>query len=145
MNVTEFLAKIRFTPYSTVVNSWDSFNAKGSALMQLWAEPGQRVRNHVLSGAYLRVCCWNSTSHSQHGQNQVVGYNGRKKAIEAIESGARGYAALSNTPEAQRRSGAWARNADLSKVYPVLAIERPTDSKDIFAILGAPIAIEELA
>lgn len=144
MNVTEFLTKVGFKPYASVVNSWDSFSDSGSVLMQLWAEPGQRVRGDATPGAYLRVCCWNSASHALHGQNQVVGYNGRTKAIAALESGARGYAALSNAPEIERKAGAWARNADLSKVYPVLAIERPHDSKDIFAILGPPVGVEEI-
>ena len=145
MNVSEFLAKIKFTPYATVVNSWDSFNAKGSVLMQLWAEPGQRIRDHRNPGAYLRVCCWNSASDTKYGHNQTVGYNGRLKALAAIENGARGYAAMSSVPEESRRAGAWARNADFSRVYPVLAIERPTDSNDFFAILGTPIAIEEVS
>jgi hypothetical protein len=144
MNVTEFLAKARFTPYSSVLNSWDSFNEKGSVLMQLWAEPGQRVRGHSIPGAYLRVCCWNSVAHAKYGQNQTVGYNGRTKAINAIEGGAKGYAALSNAPEGERKPGAWARNADVSKVFPVIAIERPSGSKDIFAILGTPIQIEDI-
>ena len=144
MNVTEFLAKVRFFPYATVVNSWDSFNDQGSVLMQLWAEPGQRVRTHAVANAYLRVCCWKSASHALYGQKQAVGYNGRTKAIEAFEAGARGYAALSNAPEAERKAGAWAKNADLSKVYPVLAIERSTDSKDVFAILGVPISLDEI-
>lgn len=144
MNVTEFLAKIRFTPYATVVNSWDSFNDVGSVLMQLWAEPGQRVRNYEVPGAYLRVCCWNASSHALNGHKQAVGYNGRIKAIEAFEAGARSYAALSNAPEAGRKAGAWAKNADLSKVYPVLEIERSNDSKDIFAILGVPVRLMQV-
>lgn len=52
MNLTEFLAKIEFTPYGSVVNSWDSFNKEGSVLMQLWAEPDQRVHSHQIEGAY---------------------------------------------------------------------------------------------
>ena len=145
MTITEFLVKLQFKPYATVANSWDSFNATGSVLMQLWAESGQRVRDHPLAGAYLRVCCWNSANHALYGHKQGAGYNGRQKAIQAIEGGARGYAALSVVPEAKRGPGAWAKNADLSKVYPVLAIELPPGSRDKFAILGRPIPINDIS
>ena len=144
MNLTEFLKTISFAPYASVVNSWDSFNNNGSVLMQLWQEPGQRIRDHAIAGAYLRVCCWNSKSRATRGQNQTVGYNGRRKAVESIEAGQRGYAALSNAPEEQRGPGVWAKNCDLERVYPILAIERATDSEDIFAILGAPISLEHI-
>jgi hypothetical protein len=145
MNLTEFLAKIEFTPYGSVVNSWDSFNKEGSVLMQLWAEPGQRVHSHQIEGAYLRVCCWNAAAYARNGDAQVVGYNGRRYAIEEIERGAQGYAALSNVPEeSQRRPGSWAKNADLTKVYPILKIERICDTGDIFAILNTPIQIENI-
>lgn len=144
MNVTEFLAKVGFKPYSSVVNSWDSFNDEGSVLMQLWAEPGQRVKNHPIKDAYLRVCCWNMAAHAIGGRDQVVGYNGRRRAIEAIESGANGYAALSNVPEEERGPGVWARNADLSKVFPILQIERDGTTNDVFAILGTPISLDRI-
>jgi hypothetical protein len=97
-----------------------------------------------MAGAYLRVCCWNSKSRATRGQNQTVGYNGRRKAIEAVEAGQCGYAALSAAPEEQRGPGVWAKNCDLEKVYPILAIERATDPEDIFAILGAPISLEHI-
>ena len=142
MNLTEFLKRINFKPYASVVNSWDSFNQTGSVLMQLWLEPGQRIQDHAIAGAYLRVCCWNAKSRATHGQNQTVGYKGRQKAIEAIEAGARGYAALSTAPQGQHGPGVWARYCNLERVYPILAIERATESEDIFAILGAPISIE---
>jgi hypothetical protein len=144
MTISEFLAAINFKPYASVVNSWDSFNAAGSALMQLWAEPGQRVRDHAVAGAYLRVCCWSAEHLALYGKNQSVGYNGRAKAIKAIESGATGYAALSDTPLEKRGPGAWAKNSDLTKVYPVLQIERPPNTQDVFAILGAPIPLKEI-
>lgn len=144
MNVTDFLERIRFKPYSTAVNSWDSWNNSGSVLMQLWTEPGQRVRDHPIVGAYLRVCCWNEQHRLQHGQNQKIGYNGRAKAIRAVEAGAKGYAAMSDAPVAKRGPGAWAKYADLTKVYPILAIERPAASADIFAVLGPPVPLESI-
>ena len=118
MNVSEFLGTSGFVPYGSVVNSRDSFNKVGSVLKQLWTESGQRVRHHTVQGAYLRVCCWNALFHATCGHNQNVRYNGRDKAIKSVEAGAHGYAALSNAPEEARKAGAWARNADLTKVYP---------------------------
>ena len=139
MNVTSFLASLGFKPYSSVVNSWDSFDEAGTVLMQLWVEPGQRVHNHANPEAYLRIRCFNAQSHAIKGHTQVVGYNGRSKAIAAIEAGAKGYAALSDAPEEKRGAGIWAKNADLSKVYPILAIERDRASGDIFAVVGPPV------
>ncbi len=74
----------------------------------------------------------------------MVGYNGRAKAIAAIENGAKGYAALSDAPEEKRGAGVWAKNADLSKVYPVLGIEREETTSDIFAILGKPVSTQSI-
>ncbi|MGH8616957.1 MAG: hypothetical protein ACREUW_04650 [Burkholderiales bacterium] len=144
MNITSFLAGVGFKPYSSVVNSWDSFDKSGSVLMQLWVDPGQRVRDHPNPYAYLRVRCWNAASHARKGHTQVVGYNGRAKAIAAIENGAKGYAALSDAPEEKRGAGVWAKNADLSKVYPVLGIEREETTSDIFAILGKPVSTQSI-
>ena len=139
MNITTFLAGIGFRPYSSVVNSWDSFDTQGSVLMQLWVEPWQRVHDHRIPEAYLRVRCFNAESKARKGHTQVVGYNGRAKAITAIEAGARGYVALSDAPEEKRGAGVWAKNADLSKVYPVLGIEHEETTGDIFAIVARPV------
>jgi hypothetical protein len=144
MNITSFLASVGYKPYSSVMNSWDSFDANGSVLMQLWVEPRQRVHDHPIANAYLRVRCWNAASHARKGHTQVVGYNGRTKAIAAIEHGAKGYAALSDAPEEKRGAGVWAKNADLSKVYPVLAIEREEKTGDIFAIVGKPVSAQAI-
>jgi hypothetical protein len=140
MTITEFLKATGFKPYGSVVNSWDSFNEAGSALMQLWQAPGQRVRNHALPGAYLRVCCFNAEHRSAEGQNQQVGYAGRLRAIAAVEAGARGFAALSSPPNDKRGSGVWAKYADLTRVYPILSIERQRESEDVFVVLGSPVA-----
>jgi hypothetical protein len=122
MTITEFLKTTGFKPYGSVVNSWDSFNEAGSVLMQLWQAPGQRVRDHALPGAYLRVCCFDAEHHATKGQNQQVGYAGRLQAIAAVEAGAKGYAALSSSPIDKRGPGFWAKYADLKKVYPILSV-----------------------
>lgn len=144
MTITEFLKTSGFKPYGSVVNSWDSTNTSGSVLMQLWQAPGQRVRDHKLPGAYLRVCCFDSEHYSTEGQRHAVGYAGRLQAIAAIESGVKGYAALSSPPNGQRGPGFWAKYADLNKVYPILSVERPSTSKDVFVILGSPIAASSM-
>lgn len=141
MTITEFLKTTGFKPYGSVVNSWDSSNASGSILMQLWQAPGQRVHDHAHPGAYLRVCCFDAEHYSTEGHNHPVGYAGRLQAIAAIEAGAKGYAALSSPPNGQRGPGFWARYADLGKVYPILTVERSPTSKDVFVVLGSPITI----
>lgn len=144
MTITEFLKTTGFKPYGSVVNSWDSSSASGSVLMQLWQAPGQRVRDHALPSAYLRVCCFDAEHYSTEGQNHPVGYAGRLQAIAAIEAGAKGYAALSSPPSGQRGPGFWAKYADLKKVYPILSVERPSTCKDVFVVLGSPIATSSM-
>jgi hypothetical protein len=144
MTNTEFLAKAGFKPYGTVQNSWDSFNGAGTVLMQLWQESGQWIRDGAETGVYLRVCCLRAANHDKKGKDQSVGYAGRLRAIEALEGGRRGYAAMSSPPEDNRGPGVWAKHADLKKVYPILAVERSKGSDDIFVILGRPIASSEM-
>lgn len=144
MTVTEFLRSIGFKPYGSVVNSWDSFNETGSVMMQLWQEPNQRVRDHPMPGAYLRVRCFHAQGYAETGSDRVVGYAGRDKAISTLEAGGRGYAALSSPPDGKRGPGVWAKYADLSRVYPVLAVERTTEGGDIFVILGTPIPVSAI-
>lgn len=139
MTITEFLNNVGFKPYGSVVNSWDSFNEAGTVLMQLWQEPGQRVRDHAVAGTYLRVRCFDATHYTNEGKNHAVGYAGRLLAIKSLESGMKGYVALSSPPGGKRGPGVWAKYADLNKVYPVLAVERPDNTTDVFVILGSPI------
>lgn len=144
MTITEFLRKAGFKPYGSVVNSWDSTNAAGSVLMQLWQAPGQRIREHVLPGAYLRVRCFDAANHALKGDTQRVGYAGRWRSIETLEAGGKGYAALSAPPAGERGPNVWAKHANLTKVYPVLKVERSETSDDVFVILGTPIATTEM-
>lgn len=134
MTITEFLTNAGFKPYGSVVNSWDSFNDTGSVLMQLWQEPGQRIRDHAVPGAYLRVRYFDAIHHAKEGKNHAVGYAGRLLAIKSLEAGTKGYTALSSPPGGKRGPGVWAKYADLTKVYPVLAVERPDNTADVFVI-----------
>lgn len=140
MTVTEFLRSTGFKPYGSVANSWDSINEAGSVLMQLWQAPGQRIREHALPSAYLRVRCFDAESHAIKGDTQRVGYAGRKRSIETLEAGGRGYAVLSAPPTGLRGPSVWAKHADLSRVYPILKVERSETSDDVFVILSTPIA-----
>ena len=142
--VTEFLSKIGFMPYGNVTNSWDSFNGSGSVLMQLWAAPRQRVRNYPIPGAYLRVRCFDAAHYRLDGENKRVGYNGRIRAIQQIEEGAKGYAAISSPSSDDHGPGSWAKHADLTRVYPVLKIEHALDCGDIYAVLGIPMSIQNI-
>jgi len=139
MNLSEFLAKLGYTSYGTVANSWDAFSESGSVLMQLWHSPGQRIRAHTIPGAYLRVCCFNKLHYEANSQRQTVGYAGRLKAIKAIEGGAAGYAAISAPPTDRHGPGVWAKYANLERVYPILSVEHSPDG-DVYAILGTPIS-----
>jgi len=143
MTITEFLKIHRLKPYGSVINSWDSFTQSGTPLMQLWRSPDQVVRNHTIPGAYLRVCCWETVHYESRGKRHVVGYNGRRRSIELIERGSKGYAVMSSPPNNQRGSGVWARYADFDRVYPIVGIER-SDNGDVFAILGKPIPVRAI-
>ena len=143
--ITDFLARVGFEPYASVANSWDSFDPSGQVLMHLWVEPNQRVRDHHLTEAYLRVRCFFAHRYLQHAKTKAVGYAGRFKAIRALQSGARGWVALSNAPEEKRGPGVWAKNADLSRVYPILEVEFSGTDKDGFVVVGQPISSNDLA
>jgi hypothetical protein len=67
----------------------------------------------------------------------------RGRSIEAVQGGARGYAAMSIPPTQSRGAGAWAKYANLERVFPVLALERESCGT-VFAVLGAPVPASEL-
>lgn len=138
MKLGEFLDSIQFRPHATIINSWDSFGPSGDVLMQLWSAPGQRVRDHAVAGAYLRVNCYDAKEFQASGHTVPVGYAGRRRAMAAGESGARGYAAISSPPNGEHGPGLWAKHADLSRVFLILALERTAEG-DVFAILGTPV------
>jgi hypothetical protein len=139
MNITQFCQRYGFVHYGTPANSWDSFHASGTVLMQLWQAPGQRIRHHVLDNAYLRVRCFDKAHFEARQSEQRIGYNGRHQSICAIERGSAGYALMSTPPSDRHGAGEWSKHADLGRVFPILAIERD-DNGDIFAILAPPLS-----
>lgn len=112
--------------------------------MQLWQAPGQRVRDHVIDKAYLRVRCFDKAHFEARQSEQRIGYNGRHQSICAIEGGTSGYALMSTPPSNQHGAGEWSKHADLTRVFPILAIERD-GSGDMFAILAPPLPATDLA
>jgi hypothetical protein len=143
MNITEFCKRYNFVHYGTPTNSWDSFNADGSVLMQLWQAPRQRIRTSSTPGAYLRVRCLNQNHYQENQTDQRVGYNGRFKSIDALEAGNKGYVLMSSPPTEEHGSGQWSKYANLDRIYPVIAVEREV-SGDIFVILAEPLPSSEL-
>lgn len=87
MNNTEFFATHGFKPHGTVANSWDAFSSDGAVVLLLWGEPNQRVRDHEIAGAYLRVRCFSAEHHAASARQQAVGYAGRLKASRRSRPG----------------------------------------------------------
>jgi hypothetical protein len=139
MTIREFLAKHSFEPYSSPVNSWDSFRADGTALMQLWDRHSNVVRDAANPGHYMRVKCWDSEHHAAEGKKSAVGYAGRRRALDQIESGRRAFVVMSAPPSSVTLGpGVWAQNANLERAYPVVDVEH-ADNGDIFVIVGRPV------
>jgi hypothetical protein len=140
MNITQLCKRYGLEHYGNLEDAWDAFGPSGIVLMQLWHGPNQRLREHALPGAHLRVLCFDSALHAAAGADA---YQGRAWSIAAVENGAKAYAAMSVPPSRQRGAGAWAKYANLERVFPVLALEREPGG-DIFAVLGLPVPASEL-
>ena len=140
MNITQLCKRYGLEHYGSLENAWDAPGPTGIVLMQLWHAPNQKVRDHPLPGAQLRVRC----SHADDGISvDEDAYDARVRSITALEKGARGYAAMSIPPRNSRGAGAWAKYANLERVFPVLALEREPCGA-VFALLGAPVPASEL-
>lgn len=140
MNITQLCKRYGLEHYGNLEDAWDAFGPSGIVLMQLWHGPNQRLREHPLPGAHLRVRCFDRAHHEAAGD---AAYHGRAWSIAAVENGARGYAAMAMPPSQQRGAGAWAKYANLERVFPVLALEREPDG-DVYAVLGMPVPASEL-
>jgi hypothetical protein len=144
MNITQLCKRYGLEHYGSLEHVWDAHSASGIVLMQLWHAPNQKLHDHAVPGAQLRVCCLDAEASAQaatdiHADMQEV----RSRSIEALEQGARGYAAMSIPPGESRGVGAWAKYTNLERVFPVLALERaPCGS--VYALLGAPVPASEL-
>jgi len=144
MNITQLCKRYGLEHHGTLEHAWDAHGQDGIVLMQLWHAPNQKLHDHPLAGAQLRVCCLDAglaaaSDADDHAQMQEV----RARSIEAVEGGARGYAAMSIAPGQSRGVGAWAKYTNLERVFPVLALER-APSGSVFALLGAPVPASEL-
>lgn len=140
MNITQLCKRYGLEHYGSLESAWDAHSATGIVLMQLWHAPNQKISDHPLPGAQLRVRCFDQPGVSpQHDESRAA----RGRSITAMEHGARGYAAMSIPPSQSRGAGAWAKYANLERVFPVLALEREACGT-VFAVLGAPVPASEL-
>lgn len=140
MNITQLCKRYGLEHYGSLENAWDAHGPTGIVLMQLWHAPNQKISDHPTPGAQLRVRCFDAAAFPEPS-DEVRAARGR--SIAAVEQGARGYAAMSIPPSQSRGAGAWAKYANLERVFPVLALERE-DSGTVYALLGAPVPASEL-
>ena len=144
MNITQLCKRYGLQHHGSLESAWDAHGPAGIVLMQLWHAPNQKVQDHPLPGAQLRVRC----SHAGDDDDDDARLDAdaraaRVRSIAAMEKGARGYAAMSIPPTESRGTGAWAKYANLERVFPVLALEREPCGA-VFAVLGAPVPASEL-
>ena len=140
MNITQLCKRYGLEHYGSLESAWDAHSATGIVLMQLWHAPNQKVNDHPLPGAQLRVRCLDAPDIPVPPDDALAA---RGRSIEAVEGGARGFAAMSIPPTQSRGAGAWAKYANLERVFPVLALERESCGA-VFAVLGAPVPASEL-
>lgn len=140
MNITQLCKRYGLQHHGSLQSAWDAHGPTGIVLMQLWHAPNQKLQDHPLPGAQLRVRCMDA------GEAEVSdeeARDARLRSIAAVEEGARGYAAMSIPPSQSRGAGAWAKYANLERVFPVLGLEREPCGA-VFAVLGAPVPASEL-
>ena len=140
MNITQLCKRYGLEHHGSLESAWDAHGPTGIVLMQLWHAPNQKVQDHPTPGAQLRVRCLDAGLSAQVEDD---GIEARVRSIAAVEQGARGYAAMSIAPSESRGTGAWAKYANLERVFPVLALEREPCGA-VFALLGAPVPASEL-
>lgn len=144
MNITQLCKRYGLEHYGSLEHAWDAHGPGGIVLMQLWHAPNQKLHDHPVSGAQLRVCCLDAgAEHAGMADVQPDMHAIRTRSIAAVERGARGYAAMSIPPTESRGAGAWAKYTNLERVFPVLALER-TPCGSVYALLGAPVPASEL-
>lgn len=140
MNITQLCKRYGLQHHGSLESAWDAHGPTGIVLMQLWHAPNQKIHDHPLPGAQLRVRCMDA---GEAGRADEEARAARVRSIAALESGARGFAAMSIPPSQSRGAGAWAKYANLERVFPVLALEREPCGA-VFAVLGAPVPASEL-
>jgi len=142
MNITQLCKRYGLQHHGSLESAWDAHGPTGIVLMQLWHAPNQKIHDHPLPGAQLRVRCSHACDDDDAGLDDDA-RDARMRSIAAVEQGARGYAAMSIPPTESRGAGAWAKYANLERVFPVLALEREPCGA-VFALLGAPVPASEL-
>lgn len=140
MNITQLCKRYNLEHFGSLESAWDAHGPTGIVLMQLWHATNQKVSDHPTPGAQLRVRCLEVGASAQPEDDASAV---RVRSIAAVEQGARGYAAMSIPPTQSRGAGAWAKYANLERVFPVLALEREACGS-VFAVLGAPVPASEL-
>jgi hypothetical protein len=140
MNITQLCKRYGLEHHGSLESAWDAHGPTGIVLMQLWHAPNQKLHDHPLPGAQLRVRCMDA-GHDEELDEEARA--ARARSIAAVEEGARGYAAMSIPPSQSRGAGAWAKYANLERVFPVLGLEREPCGA-VFAVLGAPVPASEL-
>ncbi|AWL05098.1 hypothetical protein ACFOHT_14835 [Massilia oculi] len=140
MNITQLCKRYGLEHHGSLESAWDAHGPTGLVLMQLWHAPNQKLSHHPLPGAQLRVRCMDA---SQGVEVDEQARAARVRSIAAVEKGARGFAAMSIPPSQSRGAGAWAKYANLERVFPVLGLEREPCGA-VFAVLGAPVPASEL-
>ncbi|WP_273029609.1 hypothetical protein [Massilia timonae] len=144
MNITQLCKRYGLQHHGSLESAWDAHGPTGIVLMQLWHAPNQKIHDHPLPGAQLRVRCMDAGEpHVSDARLDGNACAARVRSIAALESGARGFAAMSIPPSQSRGAGAWAKYANLERVFPVLALEREPCGA-VFAVLGAPVPASEL-
>lgn len=144
MNITQLCKRYGLEHHGSLESAWDAHGPTGIVLMQLWHAPNQKLQDHPLPGAQLRVCCFDGNAPEALDEAlEDASRDARLRSIAALERGARGYAAMSIPPTESRGAGAWAKYANLERVFPVLALERAACGS-VFAVLGAPVPASEL-
>jgi hypothetical protein len=144
MNITQLCKRYGLEHYGSLENAWDAHGPTGIVLMQLWHAPNQKIQDHPLAGAQLRVRCFDGGAAGSEGARFVdEAQDARVRSLAAVAQGARGYAAMSIPPSQSRGAGAWAKYTNLERVFPVLALEREPCGA-VFAVLGAPVPASEL-
>lgn len=140
MNITQLCKRYGLQHHGSLESAWDAHGPTGIVLMQLWHAPNQKLHDHPLPGAQLRVRCMDA-GEAEPADEEA--HDARLRSIAALEQGARGFAAMSIPPSRSRGAGAWAKYANLERVFPVLALERDPCGA-VFAVLGAPVPASEL-
>ncbi|MGF6272186.1 hypothetical protein ABIB38_000528 [Massilia sp. UYP11] len=140
MNITQLCKRYGLQHHGRLESAWDAHGPTGIVLMQLWHAPNQKISDHPLPGAQLRVRCMEA---GQAERSDEAARAARVRSIAALEEGARGFAAMSIPPSQSRGAGAWAKYVNLERVFPVLALEREPCGA-VFAVLGAPVPASEL-